>query len=515
MSLIDKIINFEKNLINSLENSKVPFIYFILTAIFATTPRIFMEIFSDHSTITWIVFLHYISFFISLSMLLVLLFHLATKTDILKVAKVILSAYIIIIIVPIIDLLLSAGKGYNLAYMLPGVHDNLLLRYYTFFGDFPNLGITPGMRIEIGIILLASFIYFYIKNSNLIKSIYYMLLTYTLIFAYLATPFILKAGLTALNLQYSEINLDMLVFYFYMVIIFFAGILLLYLRYSDYFMLIIRDIRPFRLLHYELMFIIGFMLGTKYTLFNLNYFNIFYFILIPISIAFAWLFSITTNNIEDYEIDKISNKNRPLVNSKMSLELYKKLAWFFLFIALFYAAITNFATFFIILLFIGNYFLYSMPPLKLKRIPFFSKLLISLNSLSLVMLGFFLAGNSIFQFPKIITAIFLIGFTAAINFIDIKDYEGDKKAGIKTLPVVLGLEKAKFIIGIFFILTYISVIFIIKDLYVIFLFFILGLLQFYLVNRKSYDEKPIFLVYFASLLILFYYLIYVMHSLLV
>ena len=39
------------------------------------------------------------------------------------------------------------------------------------------------------------------------------------------------------------------------------------------------------------------------------------------------------------------------------------------------------------------------------------------------------------EFPTAITAIFLIGFTLAINFIDLKDVKVDKKAGIKYVRV--------------------------------------------------------------------------------
>ena len=60
------------------------------------------------------------------------------------------------------------------------------------------------------------------------------------------------------------------------------------------------------------------------------------------------------------------------------------------------------------------------------------KLVISLNSLALAILGFFTITNSIRNIPVIIFPIFLIGITAMANMIDIKDYHGDKQVGIKT-----------------------------------------------------------------------------------
>ena len=509
---LKRIIDLSNRLIYSLENSKVPFVYFILTFIFVVTLRNFLEIFSTgHLVLSRLFFIHYSLSYVALAMLLILLFYVLTKTEILKIARVILPAFAILNLAPIMDLILSWGKGYHMAYMLPGTHDGLLLRFFTFFGDFPRLGVTPGMRIEIAIVLLGSFIYFYLKNSNLIKSLFFTTLTYALIFCLGSSPFIAKRALEFIGLEYRYS--DTLLTNFYLFIIFLVGVLSIFLAKRKYFKIIILDVRLLRAIHYELMFFLGVLLGIKYGVFHLTNINIFYFIFIPISIFFSGLFSLVTNNIADYEIDKVLNKERPLIKLALTLKNYKKLAWLFLGLALLYAIAVNFQTFFIILLFIGNYFLYSMPPLRLKRVPFFSKLLISLNSLILVMLGFIIITGSISGFPRPIIVIFLIAFTAVANFIDIKDYEGDRQAGVKTLPVILGSKRAKFVIGLFFILAYLSVYFLIREfhiienLYIILYLLILGFIQFYLINKKNYDEKYIFLVYLFSL-ILFFYLIY-------
>ncbi|MBR9691355.1 UbiA family prenyltransferase [Candidatus Woesearchaeota archaeon] len=499
-----KILNIPKKIISNLENSKAPFIYFILTFLFAITLRTFLELFSDpDSGISYIPYLHYYSYWIALAMSLILLFYLITNIDIIKIAKVILPSFIIINLAPLLDLILSKGRGYDIAYTNTQTWHNLIFKFFTFFGNFKESGVTHGMRIEIAIVLCISFIYFYIKNSNFLKSLINTLLVYTLIFISLATPlFVAKMFFSGANSVF-----DLIMINFLLTIIFLTGIGIAYLKNEAFFQIIIKDIRFFRLIHYELMFILGIILGLKYNVFSLTNENIFYFIFIPISIVFAWIYSVMTNNIEDYEIDKISNKQRPLIKSRIDIQTYTKLSWFFLFIALFYAAMVNFKAFFIILLFIGNYFLYSMPPFRLKRIPFFSKLFISLNSLILIMLGFIIITGSIQEFPKLIIAIFLIGFTAVINFIDIKDYEGDKKEGIKTLPVILGLKKSKFIIGLFFILTYLSVYFIVKESYMLIPLFVLGIIQFYLINKRDYKEWIVFTAYLSSLTMLFCYLV--------
>jgi 4-hydroxybenzoate polyprenyltransferase len=123
------------------------------------------------------------------------------------------------------------------------------------------------------------------------------------------------------------------------------------------------------------------------------------------------------------------------------------------------------------------------------------------------MLGFIISTGKLEGFPNIIIAFFLIFFTLAINFIDIKDYEGDKKEGIKTLPVILGLEKSKFVIGIFFLLAYLGSYLVVNELYLVTIFLIFGIIQFILINRKDYNEKGVFFIYLLSLFLVIIYLI--------
>jgi 4-hydroxybenzoate polyprenyltransferase len=96
--------------------------------------------------------------------------------------------------------------------------------------------------------------------------------------------------------------------------------------------------------------------------------------------------------------------------------------------------------------------------------------------------------------------------TLVINFIDLKDYEGDKKAGIKTLPVICGLKKAKLIIGGFFLISYAILNWVLLDTNLLVPGLIFGGLHFYYINKRQYQEKLVFLTYLLSLLLLFIYL---------
>src|SRR5205085_9038295 len=100
-------------------------------------------------------------------------------------------------------------------------------------------------------------------------------------------------------------------------------------------------------------------------------------------------------------------------------------------------------------------YIYSMPPIRFKRVLLFSKLIIAINSLAMILLGYRLLNGDILFFPAVIIPLLLIGFTLTANVIDIKDYEGDKIGGIITLPGLLGLYWSKLIIGMAFLVTYV------------------------------------------------------------
>jgi 4-hydroxybenzoate polyprenyltransferase len=202
-----------------------------------------------------------------------------------------------------------------------------------------------------------------------------------------------------------------------------------------------------------------------------------------------------TNNLADLKIDQVSSPKRPLIKNEIPKKQYQNLSWVILILTLVYSGIVSFESLFLILLFTGNYFLYSMPPLRLKRVPLLSKLVISGNSLIVLLAGYSLS-TDITKFPLFITGFFLIHLTAMLNFIDLKDYRGDKGAGIKTLPVILGLEKSKQLIGLFFVISYPLVSFMVNKAFS--LFFLGGVLQFFLINRKNYDEKPVLITYLIT-----------------
>ena len=510
--LVQCILQMANRIIYGIENTRAPFFIFIFTFITFVTLRNFIQPFSGYEKISSTTFIHYYLFHILLALALIVLFRIATQSPIKKVARVVLIGHIVAIIPPVLDFLISGGAGLWETYLIPGEHSQLLLRFFTFFGDFKEFGVTPGMRMEIGLALVAGFLYIYTKRRNLIKGIWYTFLVYTTIFCFISAPFILKAIIELFGFTYNYS--DRLFIDFYSAISILLGIVIAILVNKQYFLIILRDMRLLRVFYFLSMFTIGISIGLSVGNFGLTIHKIFHLLFITASIVCAFMYSVITNNFADYDIDRVSNPKRPLFNATVNIDVYQKLAWIFLGLALFYSAIVDFTTLFLIVLFIGIYYLYSMPPIRFKRVTFFSKLAISTNSLALTLLGFFTITGRLhdvvpsIQYPSMIFPIYLIGITAMANIIDIKDYLGDKQSGIRTLPVIFGLARAKVIIGLLFVLTYSMLFFVVRflnaPLYWFFIIMCLGIAQFILINWRKYRESAVFVVMLVTIWLIIY-----------
>lgn len=77
--------------------------------------------------------------------------------------------------------------------------------------------------------------------------------------------------------------------------------------------------------------------------------------------------------------------------------------------------------------------------------------------------------------------------------------EGDRAGGIKTLPVILGMQVSQFMIGAAFLVSYILIARLFHSRQVLVYAVAVGLVEFFLINRKDYKEGPVFVVYLFSL----------------
>lgn len=164
------------------------------------------------------------------------------------------------------------------------------------------------------------------------------------------------------------------------------------------------------------------------------------------------------NQVYDLEIDRINKPYRPIPSGVVTREEALTFAWILYVFTLFRAALINlwFAGFILLIMLLT--FIYSMPPIRLKESAWGSNFVIALAR---GVFGF-VAAWSIFASPlnatpwvigSIIT-IYLIGATTTKDFTDV---EGDRKFGVRTLPVIYGTRRTAIMISPFFILPFVLI----------------------------------------------------------
>ncbi len=519
MTIKQGCLNLPRKIIAAIESPSLSFLFFVLTFFSILTIRFFQEAFTQAS-LNYLNYgsmqlllnlLHLYLIFSSMLISLSLLGYIATRVNIVYILRALMLAFIVLLLGPLIDYIYSAGTGDNMLYLqslysLPS--HNLLYSFLYFFGK--DSSITPGMRIEILLSMIAACIYFVCKGRSIFMSICYALLVYVVIFIYAALPLLASyifsfAGLNYEHTAYQAIRC-------YLFIIFFTMIPLLYLANKNIFMEMIRDMRWLRLSHYVLMLVLGAALALSGTHENLyqsliatQHEFVANFIFCIISLTCAVIFCIVSNNITDQGIDKISNQSRPLITGSIALSTYTQIGYWSLFASLVYALAADARALLLMSVLIAGYYLYSMPPIRFKRVLILSKFAIAMNSLAMILLGYILVQGDVKFFPHSVIVIVLAGFTLCANVIDVKDEAGDKVGGILTLPGLIGLKWSRILIGVMFVLTYTCFAWLFHAYYLP--FFFAGLIQFYLINRKVFNEKLIFIFNLLSILLVIYLLL--------
>ena len=454
-----------------------------------------IKVFLSHyfySRLLW----HYLLFYFSIFLTLFLIFALSTKEKINKILKV-LCLHSWIIFLPLFELFyvnLFTDNSLILTYLSTGSFKEIVAKFFLFSGA-TNLvmgnimtGISFFMKIEVASILLFSYLYFKIKKVKF--ACLYTLIVYLIFFVYSLTPLFLNIFAKLLNIGISAD--DNLYCSVYIVMISVQLFLCTWFicRYKIY--LLLKDLRILKILHYLFLFFWGFWIAPKSKL-ALN--TVIDLLALSFSIIFTGFFVNINNNIEDIKIDKISNKNRILPLNLIDVSSYKKIMGMFFFLAVSLAFVVSDVSMLFILSIMGLYFLYSSPPFRLKRFLFLSKFIIAINTLLIIMFGYIQASPSNFQnFPSNLVYLILIGFTLVLNFMDIKDYKGDKNYNICTLPVLLGEKKAKYIIAIFFFFLYFWVIYKLNFSYKSFLLLIILFFQLYAILKKKFNENIVILL---------------------
>jgi 4-hydroxybenzoate polyprenyltransferase len=484
-----QVIRLARRYTAYVQDSGVPFRYVAGTFLVFVTLRNFLEIFSDRTPVSLQVHMHYYLFHISAALAVTLLFSLATREPTEKSARIVFFSYFLVLLAPLFDLLLSGGAGHDISYLLPGYHDDLLARYLTFGGGSEAGGITIGLKLEGVVILSCSYLYFRAKGLSIARSLLSILAIYTCVFGLAMIPFLIGVPLQALGLL--ESLADESLFVKANLLLALALLVPVAWRWSRaLFAAVVRSLRPYRLAHALLMLTLGISLSAHFEWTQSTPFDL---LLAGVSVLSACLFVITISDIQDSQSGHAAKPEGARANGQLTLGAGAGL------LALFSAGVVAYELAFLTLLAMGLYYLYATPPLRLKRSVVISKLPIALASLACMLMGYVYGGSDIREIRPLIVLWFMVPFALAANLIDLKDYDEDSEAGIRTLPVRWGLRRSQQAIGALVLVAYGTAPHAFGSPRLFLPAVAAGGVQFGLIMRRRYREQQVLGLYLVSI----------------
>jgi len=468
--------------------------------------------------------------FFVFSYLIVLTFlALWLKKDLKKVANVLLWGFLLAIFPPMIDKV-WCGQNFCWSFYAFDSLKGIFVRFLTFFGNNAAIGITYGVRVEVALAIIFVAIYAYIKQKKAIKAILTGFLTYVILFilgsfpSWLAYLYFLPkkslfmvqsfdiAGLFLTPASYFSItetdfvnalNVKMNLIYAYLLV--WVVVLFFWLFYREKFWLVVKNVRWVQIMIHGGLILTGAGLGAFYfpQNFQVGFFQFFAISNLVLAAICAWIASVMLNDEIDLEIDKMTNKQRPLATGALASDDYQQLFWIFFALSFILAITVGVKFFLIILVYQAIGWVYSAWPFRLKRFPvvasFFSALALAL----LFMTGFMLLadGQNIIRFPHQVFWLLIIAFTISLPIKDLKDIEGDRVNEVWTIPVLLGETRARFAIGLGIFASYaLSVVWL--NAKILFLpAMILGALSFWILQTKKIGARRVHIFVFGFLFI--------------
>lgn len=489
------------------------------------TARIFEEQFLVYSVLSTseiiAEYVYNLLFFANSSILTWLIISFFLKKNPAKLTTIMLWSSFLILFPPIIDMIKTDGNIFWSFYLLNSL-SGLWEQFITIFGNLPSGIVYYGSKIvAITSIILASLIVC-IKTKNIIKASLTALVVYMALFfmgsfpswitygyyffqgknitevtaanvaQFFGSPR-LMFGLDASTLKYAfPHQLDILLYLFLIILL----QILFFSISREKLWAIFKNSRFPQIIYHSGLLFVGMGLGFWIYPQNLNL-NFFSTLLIPvlwISVFLAWLTSVIVNDIYDFEVDAVSNSDRPLQKKVFTVDEYRELGIIFFILSILGGAVVDLK--FAALLFIYQFiaWLYSAKPYRLKKFPIVATFMSAVASLIIVFIGFalFSGPDNLRLFPWRVGFLLLITLTLSLPIKDFKDIEGDKKDGTWTIPVLFGMEKGKIIIASGIFISFILSVFFLNESKLFWWALFFGAGTFLIVTHKKIQPQRLF-----------------------
>lgn len=376
-------------------------------------------------------------YFLILFLLSSLFIAFLTKERLRSLMSLLLRVYPIIIIPPILDrLFFGHQEGYFYARSY-----NFALNFFTFSikGDA-----TLGLTIEVLIGLAFVFAYVYIKTKSVLKA-FFSIVVIDFILTVMSTPDLFFGE------ALGDYHFDYFLPLYYFVPFFILLCLTVYGFNKEKLCAAIDNIRWVRSFVFILAVCAGGVVRFIFTQ-EVSYLYLFYGSVIAFLV---WQVSVMVNDVSDIDIDRQTNKTRPLVSGVITAAEYSFAAEILVFIVLSFGAITNIYLFALALLHCFLAYIYSVPPFRLRK-HFGGNVLIGVSVASSYWIGLYASGSQfVFNRDMHFISFLLFCFGTLISLVkDIKDFEGDRKQGVVNIYTLCGREKGKLITTALIFLTF-------------------------------------------------------------
>lgn len=517
--------HFLLRITGSIENAPLTLATFVTTFFALIFTRLLIEntlgFFSQRTFFYFFFeFTHTFLFFLCAFLLMVFLVRYAGNINFAQATNVLLFGFLIILTPPIIDTIIFHGTYFWSFYEFDGFI-GLLNRYITLFGDTPNMGITYGVRVEVVIVTLALGLYTFVKLKHWKKAIFVSVIAYTILFVLGTFPswltlfiLIFKKSFLAISQNdvaalflspknifardladfRSVLNVKMSLVYS-LLGIFLVGTLLLK-EYPKYFVALWKNARLPQVIYHGGLLFLGMTLAFFFTGVSpiFDFFHITGALVLLAAVESAWLASVIANDCYDIKIDTKTNSSRPLVQNVIPIHLYKTFGILFFITSLILSGIVSFPALLLLLGYQALAWLYSASPLRLKRFPLLATIIAAFAGMLIFITGFLTVSpeNGIETLPLPLLFFLFIAYALSLPIKDFKDFKGDALDHIYTLPVLLGIEKAKLLIGSLLLLLYIASPFVINARLLFLPAIIFGSLSFWSMQKGNDNEQSFF-----------------------
>ncbi|MBU6500465.1 MAG: UbiA family prenyltransferase [Patescibacteria group bacterium] len=532
-----------KKLLVKIENANIGFKELVVGFSAIVFVRIFLENFSSIPlsgviTSNTSTILHYFLYYTVNTLSVALILGLSVG-NFRKAWNFILFGLLIEWLPPIYDLIVSAGNGYPMHYPPIDSWQVLLGHFFMVGGGAVNLT-TPGQTLQISLIVVGILIYVILSTKSITRGVVAALLSYSAIFFWATSPTIIKvindffhpevAGQTLIQFFSAEISRSMLIknflhptisvqplrayeiffgvtmssFYYIAASVLIVAILLLMDKRKT--LATLGNSRMIHAVYYYAILVSGFLVAINLTgsIIAFGWLDSFSLLSLAVASFCARMFAVGINDLYDIEIDKISHPKRPLPSKTLTEGDIKDANLFFLIWALVGAFIVGHYVFFMMLVIISVSYIYSAPPLRLKRIPLFANFLMSLAYFSLFASGFFMASadQSIRALPIRYLFLITIVFTLGTTVKDLKDIDGDRAAGVMTIPVIIGRNNGRRIIGLLLSSAFFLVPIILNIRTILIPSLIAAIAGYLIVVSNHYKDNFIFILYIAYIIVI-------------